>query len=433
MTMRKAVMLLAVTLALASAAPSAMLRAGLAADWPQWQGPNRDAVSTETGLLKAWPKEGPPLLWRMEGLGKGFSSVAIVGQTLYTMGDRGGAQYILAFDLKAKKALWEAKVGKGWDDGARCTPTVDGDMVYGLGTDGDLVAVQAADGKEVWRKNFGRDFGGHMMSQWGYSESPLIDGDKLICSPGAKDAMMVALGKKTGDVIWKAAGPDGAGYASPVVSEGGGVRQYVTNCGEGLVSVDAKTGKLLWQNKKIAHGTAHIPTPVVRGDLVFGANGYGGGGILLKLSADGSGGVKAEELKYLPEKQFQNHHGGMALVGDFIYAGSGHVAGQPVCINFKTGEIAWKQDKAPQDAGWKKDNQPGGGSAAVIAADGHIILRYESGDVVMFAASPQGYTQQGMFKPVFQQGASWAHPVILAGCLYLRENDVLMCYDLKAK
>jgi outer membrane protein assembly factor BamB len=426
MKIRSMVMVLAMTLALVSALQ--------AADWPQWRGPNRDAVSAETGLLKEWPKEGPTLLWKMEGLGKGFSSVSIVGDTLYTMGDRSGTSYIVAVDLKAHKVLWEAKVAKAWSDGTRCTPTVDGGMVYGLGPEtGDLVAVNAADGKEVWRKNFNRDFGGHMMSGWGYSESPLIDGDKLICSPGAKDAMMVALGKKTGEVIWKAAGPDGAGYGSPVISEGGGVRQYVTNSGAGLVSVEAKTGKLLWKNSKIAHGTAHIPTPVVKGDLVFGANGYGGGGVLVKLSADGSGGVKAEEVKYLDAGKFQNHHGNMALVGDYIYAGSGHTAGVPICINAKTGDIVWKQDKAPQGAGWKKGDQPGDGSAAIVAADGHIILRYESGDIVMFAATPQGYQQQGLFKPVFQQGPSWSHPVILNGCLYLRENDVLMCYDIKAK
>jgi len=189
-------------------------------DWPQWRGPRRDAVSTDRGLLQAWPKEGPPLLWTAKGLGRGYSSVSIAGGKIFTMGDRGKEQFLIALDLASQKELWAARVGQPWGDGGpRCTPTVDGDLVYGLSPHGDLVCVETASGKERWRKNLPRDFHGHMMSGWGYSESPLVDGDKLICTPGGREATLVALNKKTGEVIWRAVVPegDGAGYAWAVI------------------------------------------------------------------------------------------------------------------------------------------------------------------------------------------------------------------------
>ncbi len=361
----------------------------------------------------------------MEGLGKGLSSLAVVGNTAYTLGDRDDAACVVAIDLATQKVAWSTKVGRSWPGGPQgpgehSTPTVDGDMLYVTTPQGDLAALTTA-GKIVWSKNFKTDFGGAVMSQWGFSESPLVDGDKLICTPGGKDALIVALNKKTGEVVWKTPGDDKAGYASCVISEGGGVRQYVQNTGKGLVGVDAKTGKVLWRTSKGAKGTANIPTPVVRGDYVFGANGYNGGAVLLKLVGDGSGGVKAEEIKVLPAATFQNHHGNMVLVGDYIYAGSGQNAGKPTCIDFKTGEVKWQQES------------PGGGSASVAAADGCVYLHYEKGEVVLMAASPDGYKELGKFKPPVVNDPSWAHPVISGGKLFLRDQDTLMCYDIKAK
>jgi outer membrane protein assembly factor BamB len=395
------------------------------ADWPQWQGPNRDSVSTETGLLKAWPKEGPPLLWKMEGLGKGLSSLAIVGTTGYTMGDQEDAACVVALDLANPKVLWSTKVGRTWPGGpngpgTHSTPTVDGDRLYVTTPQGDLAALTTA-GKVVWSKNFIKDFGSKNI-QWGFSESPLIDGEKLICTPGGKEALLAALDKKTGEAIWKTALEDGVQYGSCIVSEGGGVRQYVANLEKSFVGVEAKTGKVLWRNEKAHKGIGNIPTPVVRGDYVFGANGYGAGAVLLKLSADGAGGVKAEEVKVLEAGQFENHHGGVVLLGDYLYGGSGHMKGLPACIDFKTGAVKWKEDK-----------QPGGGSAAVVAAEGCVYLRYESGEVVLMAASPDGYRELGKFMPPVVNKPAWAHPVILGGRLYLRDQDTLMCYDLKAK
>lgn len=393
-------------------------------DWPQWRGPKRDAVCTETGLLREWPPNGPPLLWEVKGMGRGFSSISIAKGRIFTMGDRNKEMFLLAFDLKDGKELWATKVGNPWSDGPRCTPTVDGDLVYALGPHGDLICAEAATGKEMWRKSLPKDFGGRMMSGWGYSESPTVDGDKLICTPGGKDATLVALNKKTGEVIWKAAVPegDGAGYASVVVAEVGGVRQYVQLLGRGIVGIAAKDGKFLWRYNRIANGTANIPTPIVKGDHIFCSTGYGTGSALLKLVPTADGGTKAEEVYFLPGREFQNHHGGMILLGDHVYGGHGHNEGFPICVELKTGKVAWRKDRGP-----------GTGSAAVVYADGHLYFRYQNGLMALIEATPEGYHLKGTFKIPHGGGPSWSHPVIHGGKLYLREQDWLMCYDLKGR
>jgi outer membrane protein assembly factor BamB len=392
-------------------------------DWPQWRGPRRDAVSTDRGLLQAWPKEGPPLLWTAKGLGRGYSSVSIAGGKIFTMGDRGKEQFLIALDMASQKELWAARVGQPWGDGGpRCTPTVDGDLVYGLSPHGDLVCVETASGKERWRKNLPRDFHGHMMSGWGYSESPLVDGDKLICTPGGREATLVALNKKTGEVIWRAVVPegDGAGYASAVISQAAGIRQYVQLLGRGIVGVAAKDGKFLWRYNRIANGTANIPTPLVKDDLVFCSTGYDAGSALLRLIADGDG-VKAEEVYFLKSRDLQNHHGGLVLVGDYVYGGHGHNNGSPVCVDLKSGKITWRKDRGP-----------GSGSAAVVYADGELYFRYQDGLMALIEASPEGYKAKGTFKiPHSDRAPSWAHPVVAGGKLYLREQDRIMCYDLR--
>ncbi len=405
-----------------------------AADWPGWRGPNRDAISTEKGLLTEWTSAELPLVWKLRGLGRGYSSIAIAGGKIFTMGDRKAqgdeAQYVLAFDLATQKELWAARVGTPHGDGgARCTPTVDGDRVYAIGTSGDLVCLSAADGAEKWRKSFEKDFGGKMMSGWRYSESPLVDGDKLVCTPGGNGAVMVALDKAGGALVWKCAlpnlggnGADGAGYSSIVVSEACGVRQYVQIIGRGAIGVAAADGKFLWGYNKIANGVANITTPVVRGDLVFVSTAYGTGSALLKLEP-ADGGIKAQEVYFLNADTFQNHHGGVVLVGDFIYGGQGQNAGAPICVELATGKVMWKQ-KAPFN-----------GSAAVLYADGHLYFRYEGGNgLTLLEATPEGYREKGKVKVDGDGGGpAWAHPVILDGRLYLRRNDFLVCYDLRKK
>jgi len=401
------------------------------ADWPRWRGPKNDGLCTETGLLKEWPPEGPKLLWVAQGVGIGYSGMSIVGGKLYTMGDLetdgGKAQFVIAMDLATRKVIWTAKVGPPHRDGSRSTPTFDEGLLYAVGTSGDLVCVQAADGKVVWRKNYAKDFGGRMMSGWRYSESVLVDGEKLLCTPGADDAAIVALNKKTGEVIWKCASPrpvGGSGYSSIVVSEGAGVRQYITLFGRGALGARASDGKFLWFYRRIGNSTANIPTPVVDGDYVFVSTAYGTGAALLKLSAEGNGGVKADEVYFLNANTFQNHHGGFVKVGDYIYGGSGHNSGKPTCIEMKTGKIIWQV------------NQPGGGSAAVLYADGNLIFRYQRKEVCLIAATPEGYKLRGKFKPPSKpgmRGPAWAHPVISDGKLYLRHAGYIFCYDVKAK
>jgi outer membrane protein assembly factor BamB len=400
-------------------------------DWPQWRGPHRDAISQETGLLKSWPATGPKLAWEINGLGTGYSSLAIVGNTLFTMGDLKedgqNAQYILAFDLASKQRLWKAKVGPPHGDGSRCTPTVDGPRIYALGTDGDLVCVDTAKGQEIWRKSLPKDFGGKMMSGWKYSESPLIDGEKLLCTPGGQ-TVMVALDKKSGNVIWKCQPADtkttgGAGYSSIVVSEGAGVRQYVTVMGRGAVGVAAAEGQLLWTYPRVANDTANIPTPVVKGDFVFVSTAYGAGAALLKLVKDSTG-VKADEVYFLKADTFQSHHGGFLCVGDYIFGAHGHNQGNPICLELATGKVLWRE------------KQLGKGSGSVLYADGQLYYRYEDDTLALIEANPSRYVLKGSFKMPERPGAGgpgWAHPVIHNGHLYVRHNDVLFCYDIKGK
>ena len=400
----------------------------LAADWPQWRGPNRDGVSMEKGLQPAWPDGGPQQLWQAKGLGKGYSSVAIAGARLYTIGAIDKDEYLVALDLKTHEVAWKALLGRANGDGPQGTPTVAGGLVYAIGKGGDLICAEADGGKEIWRKNFAKDFGGKMMSGWGYAESPLVDGAKLVCTPGSDQAAMVALDRKTGATIWKAALPDfskkgkaGAGYSSIVLSEGAGVRQYVQLMGRGLVSVAAGDGKFLWGYDKIANGTANIPTPVVAGDDIFTANGYNVGAALLHLSAGAEkGSVQAEEVYFLPAKEFQNHHGGVVLVNGFIYGSHGQNGGIPTCLELKTGKIMWKGENLGKDSG------------AVVYADNRLYFRWQDGTLALVDAAPEAFKVRGSFKVDSGGGTKWAHPVVSGGKLYLRDGDTILCYDVSA-
>ena len=298
------------------AAGSRLLRPALGASqggtqWPQFRGPNRDAVCTDTGLLQDWSASEPKLLWHISGLGKGYSSVAIADGKLYTMGDRPPAdqhsseaaesQFVLAFDLATRRELWAAPIGPAQDDGPRCTPTLDGDRLFALGTDGDLVCLETSSGRVVWRKHLVRDFGGQMMSRWRFSESPLVDGDRLVCTPGGKEATMIALEKRTGKPIWKCAVPplgpkggDGASYSSAVVAEIAGVRQYVQVLGRGLAGVEAQSGRFLWGYNAIANNVCNAASPVVSGDCVFASTAYNAGSGLVKVVREGDA-LRAEE------------------------------------------------------------------------------------------------------------------------------------------
>ena len=430
MTVREGVVTLGLFLGIAVA-----LNADATADWPRFRGADGNGVSTETGLLQEIPSGGPRLLWQLNGCGTGYSSVSIADGRLFTMGDRRDGeqktQFVTAFDLATRQELWSTKVGPPHRDGSRCTPTIDKGLVYVLGTDGDLVCLDVATGTPRWKKNLSGDFGGTMMSGWRWSESPLVDGDKLVCTPGSKDAVLVALNKTTGDLIWKSAmpdigsrGKDGAGYASIVVAEVEGVRQYITIVGRGAIGVAADTGEFLWGYNRIANKVANIPSAVVRGNHVFVTTSYKTGSALLKLTRKGRQ-FKAEEVYFLGPEKFENHHGGVVLVGDYLYGGDGQANGTPTCLDFLTGEIMWKEEA------WKRQAKASG-SAAIVYADGRLCFRYQKSAVVAFIeATPEGFHEKGTFKAAVDNGNAWAHPVIYNGKLFLRANDTLMCYDLK--
>ncbi len=401
-------------------------------DWPQWQGPNRDSKSTETGLLDKWPEDGPPLLWTAKGLGSGFSSVTIQDGRIFTTGDREKEQYVICLKADGGDELWSTPIGPAWshdlngNPGARNTPSPDGKYVYALGTEGDLVCLESATGDVKWKLNYQKDFDG-VEPVWGFGESPLVDGDRLICTPNGKDAMIVALNKLTGDPIWKCAVPEfgkkgkdkAGGYSSVVISEGAGVKQYVQLIGRGLVGIAADDGRFLWGYDKMANSVANISTPLVKDEYVFASTAYGGGSALVKLSKEGDG-VKAEEVYFLEPKDYSNHHGGTVLVGDYLYGGNGQNKGGPTCIEFLTGKVKWKESHGA-----------GSGSAAVIFADGKLYFRYQDGTIALIEANPEEYKLISTFKIPDVKRPSWSHPVIAGGKLYLREQDHLLCYKLK--
>jgi len=402
-------------------------------DWPQFHGPNRDNLCPEKGLNVDWTENPPELLWKLEGLGRGYSSIAITGDKIFTMGDRKGAdgkemQFILAFDLQTRKELWATQVGPPHKDGGpRSTPTVDGELLYAIGTEGNLVCLETASGVERWQKSFPDDFDGQMMSGWKFSESPLIDGSKVICTPGGPEATLVALDKKKGSVIWKCAvpalgekGKDGAGYASVLVTEIDGVRQYIQLIGRGLVAAEAETGRFLWGYNGIANNVANIPMPVLRGRYVFTTTDYNSGSALLEISRVEET-FHVKELYTLTGRQFDNHHGGIVCVNHHVYGGHGNSRGEPKCIDLATGKILW-EGEAPER-----------GSAAVLYVDGHLVFRYDRGLVALIEATPEAFRLKGTFQPVTGEGPAWPHPVILGGKLYLRHGDLLACYDVSGR
>ena len=295
-----------------------------------------------------------------------------------------------------------------------------------LGDSQDVVCLELASGKVRWQRNLPEDFGGKIMTIWKYSESPLIDGDRVICTPGGEDAAMVALDKRTGDLIWKCAvpefgeeGADGAAYSSAVVAEIGGVRQYVQVLGRGAVGVEAEGGQFLWGYNPVANNIANVTAATVKGNYVFLSTAYNTGSALLEIVPAGDG-FRANEVYFLGPRDFQNHHGGVVLVDGYIYGGHGPNRGDPTCIDAATGEICWKE------------RSPSRGSAGVLYADGNLIFRYDRGEVLLVEATPDELRVKGRFTAVKDEGAAWAHPVIHEGRLYLRHANVLACYDLRA-
>ena len=387
----------------------------LAGDWPQFRGPARDGVSREKGLLQTWPQNGPPLVWSTKGLGGGYSTVSVAGDRLYTLGNRDKNSHIVALDRKTGKTLWSAEVGPAGGN-LGCTPTVDGQRIYALGQMGDLICVDH-EGKRLWHRHLVKEFGG-IKGGWSYCESPLIDGDRLIITPGGKQASMVALNKNTGETIWTCPLPlkhTEAGYSSVVIASPKGKKHYVQLLNGGLVGVSTD-GKFLWKYEKLGPNTANIPTPIVTDDHVFSSAGYGKGAAFLKFVVDGSK-IAVEEVYF--KHELRNKHGGVIRVGEFVY-GDTDDQGKPFCAELATGKVLWK----------RSDEGSGRGSAAVVYADGRLYIHYDNGTVALVEASPTAFKEVGSFQAPKRSGPSWAHPVVCDGRLYIREGDMLYCYDV---
>ena len=391
---------------------SSLAAAQTSGDWPQWRGPNRDGISKETGLLKQWPAQGPPLVWKATGAGNGYSSLAIAGGRIFTMGVRANSEYIIAFDVATGKEVWATPNGHVFrndrGNGPRGTPTVDGDRLYALGGSGDLSCVETKSGRVVWTMNILHKFGGQ-NPKWGISESPLVMGEKVLVNAGGPDASVIALNKKDGSVIWKSQS-DPAGYSSGMPLQVGSTTQVVFFTEQRAVGLDLKDGKLLWSYPKASNDVANVATPVVKDNRVFLSSDYGTGAGLVEVKADGT----AQEVYFT--KEMRNHHSSSILIGDYLY---GFSSGILTAMRFDTGEVAWR------------DRSVGKGS--LVYADGNLYAFSENGVVGLVEATPTRYVEKGRFSIQQDSLPTWTHPVIAVGRLYLRDQNTIYAYDVREK
>ncbi len=399
--------------------PIGAKRTAIADDWPAWRGPNRDAICGETGLLKQWPKEGPKLAWKATGMGEGYSGPAIVANRLYIMGNLDGEECVLALDLESRKRLWTRPFGPveytGYSPGTRATPTIDGDRLYALGASGTLIAMERETGRVVWKKNYVRDFGG-AVPRWGYAESVLIDGKLLLCTPGGERATIAALNKMTGETVWTSPVGDAANYSSIVKTTLADVPQYVQYVSHGVIGLDARNGKLLWRYDAPAYtmyGGINISTVVCHKDTVFAASGYGVGGGLARVSRSGDE-FKAEQLYFT--KDMKNHHGGMVYLDGHLYGAND--PGILMCLEHATGRVKWAAR--------------GPGKCSLLLADGMLYCRDENGPLSLVEATPEEFRLRGQFdQPQRSDQKAWPHLVIAGGMMCVRDQDVLLCYDVR--
>lgn len=419
-------------------------------DWPQFRGINRDGISKEKGLLHKWPDKGPKLLWTYKDAGLGHSSFAIVKGVLYTLGtdydfknaDKGAKdEFVIAIDVKSGKELWRVKYaslyaskGNAYGDGPRSTPTIDGNLLYVLGGQGDLVCFDiSAKAKEVWRKNLTADFGGELMTGYGYAESPLIDGDHLICTPGGANGAVVALDKKTGKLVWQSkTWTDKAPYGSVAVGDIQGVRQYVqigysAKLVGSVAGVEAKTGKLLWTAQIFSGQNDGASTPpVIKGNEVFVSAPWVAGSHLFEI---GKNQTPKELYSKKAQKRFRSTFGGLVVLDDKIY---GHSETGWCCLDWKTGAEEWL------DRGQLKCS-----SGAVIAADGKLYMYTEEGEAALVDASPKppmnvvsSFTipERSAIPPnrvTSRMARVWPHPAISDGVLYLRDHEFIFAFAIK--
>ena len=402
-----------------------------AQDWSQWRGENREGIVKQAGLNLDWTAKKPPLLWTFREAGLGYSAPTVVGTTLYGQGAVDEKGFAFALDTKTGNLKWKQELGREFvadrESAPRGSITVDGDKLYLIRGIGQIHCLSAVDGKEIWQKDFKNDFQGKLMSQWGFSESPLIDGNLVICTPGGKEGTMVALDKKTGALVWRTKEwTDDAGYSSPIVAEVNGIRQYIQQSAKSVAGISAKDGNVLW---KINYPplsrppSAVVPTPIFNDHIVYVTSGYKNGCMGVRLTKSGES-LQADTI-YV-SKVIENQHGGVVLVNGYIYGYSDDRTW--VCQNMKTGEMVWKE----------RNNEVGKG--AVLAVNDRLILMSErTGLLTVVAASPDGWKEFGKMEIPERTNIStkdnsvWAHPVIAHGKLFTRDHDLLFCFDLMAK
>jgi len=393
----------------------------VAGDWPQWRGSNRDGISRETGLLQAWPGAGPERIWLDRDIGIGYSAPVVAKGMLFILGTTDGKEQLFAKEAKGGKTLWTAALGgiltNNWGDGPRGAATVDGDKVYALGAKGGLICANVGDGKVNWRVEMVKDLGGKVPG-WGYTESVLVDGDHVICTPGGKRGTLAAIDKKTGEVIWRSSDwTDGAQYASVVPAELNSQRQFIQLTQKTLAGVSARDGSVLWRNAWSGR-TAVIPTPIVRKNEVYISSGYGAGCRKITI------GDAHKVTEDYSNKNIKNHHGGVLLLDGHLY---GYSDGRGwTCQNLKSGDVVWDSKKL--------------GKGCVFYADNRLYcLEESSGQVALAAADTGGWKEHGRFKLEPQtelrkrSGRIWTHPVVGNGVMYLRDQELLFAFDVKAR
>jgi outer membrane protein assembly factor BamB len=423
-------------------------------DWPQWQGPNRTGMSQEKGLMKQWPEGGPALAWRIADLGGGDSAPAVANGRIIGMSNRGGDQVVWALSEKDGKELWVSKIGSAVEqrmpqskEGPGGTPTVDGDHLYVVGMGGTVACLKVDDGEVLWKRSMTEDFGG-IVPTWSYRESPLVDGDQVVVTPGASDVTMVALNKKTGETLWttkipkeepkpedngdqnsnqgrggrgRFRGPASeAAYSSAIAIDVDGDRQYVQLAGTALIGVSADKGEFLWKYEAPANRMRiNCSTPVYQDGLIFAASAYGNGGGAIELKKTAAGQWEANEVYFT--NKMQNHHGGMIVYDGCLYgANGGNEGGFMACLDFKTGEVLWRDRDAPK--------------GSIAFADERLYLRSEDGTIVLIEPNKEAFVERGRFQqPDRTNSPAWAHPVIANGKLYIRDQDHLFCYDIQAQ
>ena len=407
--------------------------------WPQWRGPRRDGVSGETGLLREWPEGGPREVWSVTGLGRGWSSPVIAGGRIFITGDTNDALVVRAFDLQGRP-LWQATNGAAWTrswPGARAACAVGGDRVFHMNAHGRVAAFDAATGREAWAVNVLERFEGENIT-WALSECLLVDGPRVIVTPGGAKALMAALEVRTGETVWQSeplrlgASPseaharlaepagetDGAGYASPILFRLGG-RRHIVNCSSRHVAgVDADTGRLLWTRPMPTRYRVLAATPVFWRDSVFVTGPDGEGGRLFRI-ADGEGGVRVEAAWTSPMDTGQH---GVTAVGERMYGPFYRQSDRWACVDMASGAVLYDT----------RDMSTG----ASIHADGRLYCVTQSGDVRLVEPGPSGFRPCGRFRLAPSSGKPvrdcWAHPVLLDGRLYVRHHDILRCLDVRA-